>query len=117
MERKSVRMRPNNSPAVAFERLENRQLMSVVFGLQAKNSIIAFDSATPGTVLGTLRVKGLQRGETLRGIDFRPETSQLYGVGSTDRLYTIDTSTGAATAVGTSTFAVPLAGSEFGIDF
>jgi hypothetical protein len=82
--------------------------MAVVFGLQAKNTLIAFDSATPGTLLATLHARGLQRGETLRGIDFRPATGQLYGVGSTDRLYTIDVTTGAATAVGGSTFAVPL---------
>jgi hypothetical protein len=105
-------------PNAVMESLENRQLLSVVFGLQAKNALIAFDSATPGTVLATIRVKGLQRGETLRGIDFRPATNQLYGLGTTDRLYTIDTTSGAATAVGTSTLAVPLdINQEIGFDF
>ena len=103
-------MKTHRKPAAParVEHLEHRQLMSVVFGLQAKNAIIAFDSATPGTTLATIRVKGLQRGETLRGIDFRPANGQLYGLGSTDRLYTIDTTSGAATAVGGSTVAIPI---------
>jgi hypothetical protein len=111
--------RPRTLRASAFaEPLEDRKLMAVVFGLQANNSLIAFDSATPGTILATVRVKGLQRGETLRGIDFRAATNQLYGLGSTDRLYTIDSSTGAATAVGTTTLAVPLdINQEVGFDF
>jgi hypothetical protein len=107
-----------NRKAAAVESLEDRRLMSVVFGLQAKNTIVAVDSGSPETVLATLRVKrGLSRGETLRGIDFRPADNRLYGLGSTNRLYTIDTVTGEATAVGTSTFAVNLTGTEFGFDF
>jgi hypothetical protein len=92
--------------------------MSVVLGLQDNNTIIAVDSADPRTILATVKVKkGLQKGETLRGIDFRPADQKLYAVGSSDRLYTIDVTTGVATQVGTSTFAPPLSGSEFGIDF
>lgn len=100
------------------EQLENRQLMSVVFALGAKNVLTAFDSATPGTTLATVRVRGLQRGETLRGIDFRPANNQLYGLGSTDRLYTIDTTSGTATAVGGTTVAIPIdRDQEVGFDF
>src|SRR5262249_38517330 len=46
-----------------------------------------------------------------------PGTGQLYGLGSSNRLYVIDPSTGAAAQVGTGTFAVPLSGTVFGIDF
>lgn len=105
-------------PAVAVaEALESRQLMSVVLGLQASNTLIAVDSATPATTLATLKVKGLERRENLLGIDFRPATGLLYGMGSSNRLYTIDVLSGQATAVGTTTFAVPLNGTEFGFDF
>jgi Domain of unknown function (DUF4394) len=65
-------------------------------------------------------IGGLASGETLIGIDFRPSTGVLYGVGrigtaTTGQLYTIDVASGLATAVGAR--AVPLAGVAFGVDF
>jgi len=51
------------------------------------------------------------------GIDFRPANGQLYGLGSTSRLYRIDPATGAASAVGTVPFTPALDGTEFGFDF
>jgi hypothetical protein len=62
------------------------------------------------------RITGLQRNERILGIDFRPATGQLYGLGSSGRLYVIDTFSAAATAIGGS-FAIPLVGSSFGFDF
>src|SRR3954447_10364851 len=44
-------------------------------------------------------VTGMQGGETLIGIDQRPATGQLYGIGSTGRIYVLDPTTGAATAI------------------
>lgn len=77
-----------------------------------------FDSATPGTLIGTpVTVSGLQGGETLVGIDYRPSNGVLYGVGSTSRLYTIDTTSGAATQVGPNPFTPALNGTAFGVDF
>ena len=55
--------------------------------------------------------------ETILGIDMRPLTGQLYALGSTSRLYTINMATGAATAVGTGSFDPPLKGNSFGFDF
>ena len=46
-------------------------------------------------------ITGLQGGEIILGIDFRPLTKQLYALGSTSRLYTLDTRTAVATQVGT----------------
>jgi hypothetical protein len=68
-----------------------------VFALTASNKLISFNRDLPGTVRTTATVTGLQSGENLLGIDFRPVDGKLYGVGSTGRLYTIDTTTGAAT--------------------
>ena len=45
----------------------------------------------------------------------RPATGQLYGVGSTGRLYLIDASSGRASMVGSAPLA--LAGTRFGVDF
>ena len=85
-------------------------------GLLTGTQLIRFHSATPGTILGTVAVSGLQAGETLVGIDLRPADGQLYGVGSQSRLYLINAITGAATQIGP-VFPTPLAGTRFGVDF
>ena len=67
-------------------------------------------------VANTRRITGLQRNERILGIDFRPATGQLYGLGSSSRLYLIDKNTAAATQVG-KRFVIPLTGTSFGFDF
>jgi hypothetical protein len=51
------------------------------------------------------------------GIDMRPANAQMYALGTSSRLYTINLSTGAATAVGSGPFSTLLSGSSFGFDF
>ncbi|HVE49218.1 MAG TPA: DUF4394 domain-containing protein [Casimicrobiaceae bacterium] len=88
----------------------------VLYGLTTANALITFDSATPGAVTAPVAITGLQVGETLVGIDFRPATGGLYGVGNASLLYLINPITGAATQVGaTGQFAVN--GTAFGFDF
>lgn len=99
------------------ESLEDRKLFSVVAAIGAGNSLFFFDSADPTDTIAKLKVKGLARGESLVGIDFRPVNNQLFGLSSESRLYRIDTSTGQTTAVGTAAFAPALAGTSFGFDF
>lgn len=82
----------------------------------AQNQLLTIDSATPGTISNTVGITGLQGGESILGIDFRPATGQLYGLGSSNRLYTINTATGTATQVG-SAGAFTLSGTSFGFDF
>jgi Domain of unknown function (DUF4394) len=82
----------------------------------ASNKLLKFNAGRPGRILATLNITGLQAGETLLGIDYRVSKEQLYALGSTGRLYTIDDDTGAATVVG-SPFAVKLEGAQFGFDF
>jgi hypothetical protein len=75
----------------------------------------SFDSATPGTST-SVAITGLQSGEAILGLDLRPATGQLYALGSTSRLYTINPVTGVATQVG-SAGAFTLNGAFFGFDF
>ena len=69
--------------------------------LTSGNRLLFFDSATPGTIASTIGISGLQGGENVLGIDFRPANGQLYGLGSAGHIYTINTTTGAATLVST----------------
>ena len=92
-----------------------RASAETLWGVTSTGELITFDSATPGTVT-TVPITGMQAGETLLGIDQRPATGQLYGLGSTNRLYLIDPATGVATAVSAAPFAA-LDGTAFGFDF
>jgi hypothetical protein len=76
-----------------------------MIALLETGNIARFNAASPGTIT-TAVVTGLTSGETLVGIDFRPTTGQLFGLGvdpsaDTGTLYQIDPQGGAATAVGT----------------
>jgi hypothetical protein len=90
--------------------------VQLAFGLTSGNALVRFDTAAPGTILGRSTVTGLQAGESLTGIDFRPANNALYGVGSTGRLYTINPASGAAQVVGSGPLPTPLRGSAFGVD-
>ena len=87
-----------------------------IFALTTTNSLVSFDSATPGTTTPVLAITGLQPLERLLGIDFRPATGQLYSVGTTSQVYLLNTTTGAATAVG-GPFSPVVTGTNFGLDF
>jgi hypothetical protein len=86
-------------------------------GLTTSGSLVTFDSSTPATIGSSVAISGLQAGETLLGIDRRPANGLLYGLGSTSRLYTINSTTGLATAVGATPFVPALTGTAFGFDF
>jgi hypothetical protein len=86
-----------------------------VYGITTANQLVRFDSATPSTLNISLAITGLQAGDTLVGIDFRPATGRLYALSNTSRLYIINTTTGAATFV--ANLNVAPNGTEFGFDF
>ncbi|WP_435018062.1 DUF4394 domain-containing protein [Tundrisphaera sp. TA3] len=98
-----------------LEQCEDRTLMATALGVTAGNTLIRFDTAAPSAIIATTPITGLAQGDTLNGLDFRPSTGQLYGLGN-GRLYTIDVSTGAATQVGADG-AFTLNGTAFGFDF
>lgn len=91
--------------------------MATLFTVKPDNKLQRLKSNTPAVIDATVNITGLQVGETLIGIDFRPETGGLYGVGTTGRLYVIDFATGVAAQIGTGVFAQPLLGTSFGTDF
>ena len=98
-----------------LDRLESRTLFATLVGVTSADELVTFDSATPGTATTPVAVTGLGGGETLEAIDYRPATGQLFGLGSTGQLYTLDLATGAATAVGATP--VTITGTNPGFDF
>ena len=88
---------------------------ATLYGVSTTNQLVRFDSATPTMVTTVGVVAGLQTGENIVGIDFRPANGQLYALGSASRLYTMNLTTGAANFV--AALSVPLNGISFGTDF
>jgi hypothetical protein len=100
-------MRTRNRLARArlnVEALEDRTTPAVAYALSGAN-LLAFDTANP-TSTTTTAITNIASGETLVGIDFRPQNGFLYGLGvnamtDTATLYSISTRTGFAAAIGT----------------
>ncbi|MBL0129849.1 MAG: DUF4394 domain-containing protein [Chitinophagaceae bacterium] len=79
------------------------------------NNLLVFNLQVP--VVPIIKsITGLQPNEKILGIDMRPVSGQLYALGSTSRLYTINMGNGVATAVGP-VFGTLLSGTQFGFDF
>ncbi|WP_196516623.1 DUF4394 domain-containing protein [Nostoc sp. WHI] len=106
-----------------------------LIGLTADGTqLLRFNSASSGTVT-TAAIAGVTLGDTLVGIDLRPATGQLYGLGindaaNTGTLYLIDPQTGTAAIVGAGAGQIafvdtlnnpvdlpPAANTGFGFDF
>lgn len=87
----------------------------VAYAVDGFNRLMIFNPMNPGTPI-MKAITGLQTGEMIWGIDFRPANAQLYALGSTSRIYTINVSNGAATAVG-GPFSPALTGVDIGFDF
>lgn len=89
----------------------------LAYAVTQNGTLVSFDAASPNVLTSGFAITGLQNNEFVHGIDFRPATGQLYALGSTSRLYTLNTSNGVATQVGSGPFAPVLNGSSFGFDF
>jgi hypothetical protein len=96
----------------------------------SNNTLIPIDSASSAAAGAAIPVIGLNAGDTLVGIDFRPQNGFLYGLGfnsgaGTVQLYHVSHRSGQATPIGmTGTFVaadgvtpVPIIGTRFGFDF
>lgn len=91
------------------------------FGLSG-NTLVQFDAAAPGTIVNSMAITGIDSELTLAGIDFRPATGQLYAIAYSNttgmaRLYVIDTTTGAATAMGSDPVLLAEAMGKVSMDF
>jgi len=87
----------------------------VAYAVSEANNLLIFNPWMATTTISK-PITGLQTGENILGIDMRPATGQLFALGSTSRLYTINTANGMATVVGTG-LGITLSGTSFGFDF
>jgi LPXTG-motif cell wall-anchored protein len=101
--------------ALGMPTLAQGQAAPNLIAVTANNQLIRFSGTSPGTVSSAVAVTGLQSGESIQGVDVRPANGQLYAVGSSGRLYTVDPNSGAATQSGP--WSLTLNGDAFGVDF
>ncbi|MFA9192498.1 DUF4394 domain-containing protein [Flavobacterium sp. FZUC8N2.13] len=81
------------------------------------NSIVKYNAKNLTTPTATTPISGLPNGEKIISIDYRPATGQLYGLGTSSRLYFINEESGLATALGSAPFTPALNGTIASIDF
>ena len=69
-------------------------------GLTSTAQLVTFDSSTPTAVLPSAVISGLLAGENIVSIDYRNPDNTIYGLGSLGNLYSLNATTGVATATG-----------------
>ncbi|HSF46517.1 MAG TPA: DUF4394 domain-containing protein [Chitinophagaceae bacterium] len=87
------------------------------YALDNNNTLVKYSGRQTFREERDMMIMGLQAGELILAIDFRPATGQLYGVSNQSRIYVINPNTGAATAVNPTPFSPAINGAEVGFDF
>ena len=83
--------------------------------LTADQKLLSYRTNAPERARSVGRIRGLSGDTALVGIDYRPATGDLYGVGNQGGVYVIDDRTAQATRK--SRLSMPLEGTAFGVDF
>lgn len=95
-----------------------------IYGLTEGNQLLTFAAGKSNQTSSSVTITGLAAGEEVVAIDFRPsdtgtngvsDIGKLYALTDANRLYIIDTATGAATSP--VTLSTALVGTSFGIGF
>jgi hypothetical protein len=84
------------------------------YATTARNDLVSFDRDSL-KIRSQQPIAGLVAGEKVLGIDVRPANGQLYALGSTNQVYTVNPRTAVATAVGTP-FSPAVFGNAVGFD-
>jgi hypothetical protein len=86
-----------------------------VYGVDDTNRLVVFLAGDPRSLSSSTAITGLDGGENIEAIDFRPVTGELLGVSDMNRVFRIDRTTGAATPLG-APFTPPPTGSRTSAD-
>src|SRR5262245_25677244 len=87
-----------------------------LYATDNQGNLVSFSADNPRKLDSSMPITGLGAGVTLAGIDFRPATGELYGIGSDSIVYRVSPVTGRAVAEGPA-FTPMLNGRFFGVDF
>lgn len=79
------------------------QPVGELLALTDNNGLVSFQSGFPSKLCTSTTVTGLQGNEAVLGIDTRPSDRNVYALTSAGRLYTVNSTTGAATTKATLT--------------
>ncbi len=99
--------------------------VATVFGATSDNRLVSFRATTPAVFDSNVAITGLQGGENVAGLDFRPATGGLYLLTDSGRVYLVNPASGAASAAismapdaaDTTAPFTALVGTSFGVDF
>lgn len=99
----------------------NTLFAQTVFAISGSN-LISFEAVSPTLLLSNTTITGIDPNLTISGLDSRPATGQLYALAYNQtsgaaRLYTINKTTAAATAVGEAPIALAAEMGKIGFDF
>ncbi|GGW56775.1 DUF4394 domain-containing protein [Alishewanella tabrizica] len=103
-----------SSAATAASALKGNEM---VWLLTQNHQLVKINPSSPGKVLEQKALTGLREGEKIQGIDYRVAYGVLFGLSDKGQLYTINTLTGAVSAVGSPLSANTLQAAQFGFDF
>ncbi|WP_316827242.1 DUF4394 domain-containing protein [Pedobacter miscanthi] len=90
---------------------------AVAYAISNNNELLIFNPAATTPTLVVKAITGIQTGESILGIDMRPLNGQLFALGSTSRIYSINASSGVAAMVGTGPLTTLLTATQVGFDF
>ncbi len=88
---------------------------AIIYAVDTDNNLVRFGAGNPGESARRRPLTGTSGGELILGIDFRPRGG-LQGVGSSSRIFRIDTAATTATLAGAA-FAPVLNSGSLGFDF
>lgn len=89
---------------------------ATLVGINTSNQIGVFDS-TNVAAASFVNISGLNSGESLIGIDLRPSNNTLYGISTSNNVYTVDAYSGAATLVTALNLSIINPSLGYGFDF
>jgi hypothetical protein len=88
-----------------------------VFAVTEGGELVKFNAGRPQQFLSRVPVQGLADGDHVAGIDFRVSRGVLFALSAAGRLYTLDTSSGRLSPVGSGAPLPVPAGAVLGFDF
>ncbi|MEQ1732334.1 MAG: DUF4394 domain-containing protein [Bacteroidia bacterium] len=102
--------------------MQEQAQAQTVYGTTVGNNLVSFNATAPTVITASVSITGITAGQIIQGLDFRPNTGQLYAFGynatlGVYQLYTINTSTGAATVINATATAIALGNGPIGFDF